>query len=71
MAPTRHKTTQEPPVELPVGFESWLLDCVPVKGCETCQSNWKQLDACKKAGDITQAARPATKVRDHAGGGHS
>ncbi|MFF5965386.1 hypothetical protein ACFY64_16925 [Streptomyces collinus] len=68
---TRHKTTQEPPVELPVGFNAWLLDCVPVADCATCQSEWRKLNACKKAGKIALAARHATAVRDHAGGGHS
>ncbi|MDO0938721.1 hypothetical protein QQY66_46025 [Streptomyces sp. DG2A-72] len=26
-------------VELPVGFEAWLLDCVPVPGCKICKAN--------------------------------
>ncbi|GGS37136.1 hypothetical protein [Streptomyces violaceus] len=38
--------------------------------CAVCQTNWKQLNVCKKKGDITQASKHATKIRDHAGGGH-
>ncbi|MER6343695.1 hypothetical protein ACWC10_00055 [Streptomyces sp. NPDC001595] len=68
---TRHKTTQEPPVELPIGLDAWLLDCAPVADCARCQSEWRQLNTCKKRGDIAQAARHATAIRDHAGGGHS
>lgn len=68
---TKRQTYQDPfPVELPVGFNAWLLDCAPVEDCATCQTNWKQLNACKKAGEITQAAKHATEIRDHAGGGH-
>ncbi|MDX3641420.1 hypothetical protein [Streptomyces sp. MB09-02B] len=68
---TKHKTTQEPPVELPVGFNAWLLDCAPVPGCKVCAANWKQLTIAKNKDDITQAAKHATEIRDHAGGGHS
>jgi hypothetical protein len=71
MAVTHHKTTQEPPVELPVGFEAWLLDCLPVPGCKVCAANWKHLKAAKDDGDITKASRHATEIRDHAGGVHS
>jgi hypothetical protein len=67
---TSHRTTQEPPVELPVGLNAWLLDCLPAPGCEVCAVNWRLLDAAKGRGDIVQAARHATLVRDHAGGGH-
>jgi alkylhydroperoxidase family enzyme len=70
MPSTRHKSTQEPPIDLPVGFNAWLLDCSPIAGCATCQSEWRKLNACRKRGDIAQAARHATGVRDHAGGGH-
>jgi hypothetical protein len=66
----KHKTTQEPPVELPVGLTAWLLDCGPITDCETCQSEWRCLDDAKNKGDITQAAKHATSVRDHARGGH-
>lgn len=67
---TRHKTTQEPPVALPVGFNAWLLDCRPVPGCEVCAANWKQLVAAKNKGDITKAAHHASEIRDHASGVH-
>ncbi len=70
MAATSHKTTQEPPIDLPVGFNAWLLDCAPVANCAPCQSEWRSLNAAKKRGDITQASKHASKVRDH-GGGHS
>ncbi|MDO0937394.1 hypothetical protein QQY66_38820 [Streptomyces sp. DG2A-72] len=70
MAATRPKTTQEPPVVLPVGLNAWLLDCVPVPGCKVCAANWRQLNAAKHKGDITQAAKHATEVRDHASGVH-
>ncbi|GAA2643999.1 hypothetical protein [Streptomyces vastus] len=67
---TKQQTTQEPPIDLPVGFDAWLLDCSPAPGCEVCAANWKQLNAYKKAGDITKAARHATEIRDHASGVH-
>jgi hypothetical protein len=67
---TRHRTTQEPPVDLPVGFNAWLLDCAPVSDCDVCQANYKQLAAAKNEGDITQAAKHATEIRDHASGVH-
>ncbi|MDT9694734.1 hypothetical protein [Streptomyces sp. P17] len=67
---TKHKTTQEPPVVLPVGLTEWLLDCAPVRDCATCQSEWQRLNEAKELGDITQAAKHATRVRDHAGDGH-
>ncbi|MFI9118690.1 hypothetical protein ACIGW0_04650 [Streptomyces bikiniensis] len=63
-----HKTTQEPPIDLPVGFNAWLLDCAPVPGCGTCQTEWQSLKAAKRAGDIGQAAKHATQIRDHSGG---
>ncbi|WP_217253115.1 hypothetical protein [Streptomyces sp. AC602_WCS936] len=67
---TRHKTTQERSVELPIGFNAWLLDCAPVRDCTTCQSEWQHLMAAKELGQITQAAKHATNVRDHASGAH-
>jgi hypothetical protein len=67
---TKHKTTQEPPVELPVGLNAWLLDCVPAPGCKVCATNWSQLSAAKDDGNIAQAARHATLIRDHASGVH-
>lgn len=70
MPSTRHKTTQEPPIDLPVGFNAWLLDCAPVRDCTTCQIEWRCLNAAKQLGNITQAAKHATKVRDHASGVH-
>ncbi len=66
----RHKTTQESPVELPVGFNAWLLDCAPVRDCTTCQSEWQHLKAAEGLGDIQQAAKHATNVRAHASGAH-
>ena len=65
-----HRTTQEPPIELPVGFNAWLLDCAPVADCKVCAANWRQLNAAKEEGDITQAARHATEIRDHSSGVH-
>lgn len=67
---TKHKTTQEPPVVLPVGFNAWLLDCAPAPGCKVCAANWKLLSAAKDDGDITQASRHATLIRDHSSGVH-
>lgn len=58
------------PVDLPVGFYAWLLDCAPVRDCERCQSEWQRLNEAKELGDITQASKHATDIRDHAGGGH-
>ncbi|MGY3680241.1 hypothetical protein ACVWXU_003864 [Streptomyces sp. TE33382] len=68
--PTRHRTTQETSIDLPAGFNAWLLDCAPVPGCQVCVANWNQLNARKNAGDITQAANHATEIRDHASGSH-
>lgn len=67
----KQQTTQEPPIDLPVGFEHWLLDCSPAPGCKVCAANWSQLDAAKKLGEIGRAARHATEIRDHASGVHS
>lgn len=64
------QTTQENPVDLPTGFNAWLLDCVPVRGCKVCEANLKQLNEHKAKGNITQAARHATEIRDHASGAH-
>lgn len=64
------KTTPEPPITLPAEFNAWLLDCCPVQGCKVCAANYKQLKICEGRGDITQAARHATEIRDHAGGKH-
>ncbi|MEU6508606.1 hypothetical protein [Streptomyces sp. NPDC046942] len=55
---------------LPSGFDAWLLDCAPATGCDACAANWRQLVACKQAGDITQATRHATEIRDHSSGVH-
>ncbi len=66
----RHKTTQERPVDLPVGFNAWLLDCAPVQGCATCRTEWRNLKTAEEAGEIWQAAGHATKIRDHASGSH-
>ncbi|WP_405938851.1 hypothetical protein OG338_21390 [Streptomyces sp. NBC_00726] len=66
----RHKSTQEPPIDLPVGFYAWLLDCAPAPGCTTCGTEWRSLKSAKEAGDVWQAARHATKIRDHASGSH-
>ncbi|MEE1834921.1 hypothetical protein [Streptomyces sp. SP17KL33] len=71
MAPKQQTYPDPHPVELPTGFNAWLLDCAPVPNCKVCAANWKQLNACKQRGDITQAARHATEIRDHAGGAHS
>ncbi|MFJ5973998.1 hypothetical protein [Streptomyces sp. NPDC093060] len=59
------------PVDLPIGFNAWLLDCAPVADCETCQSEWRRLNAARELRDITQAAKHATNIRDHAPDGHS
>lgn len=67
---SKHQSTQEPPIDLPVGFNAWLLDCAPVQDCDICQANWRQLNAAKDDGNITQAARHATEIRDHASGSH-
>ncbi|MFC8275378.1 hypothetical protein ACFUJR_23150 [Streptomyces sp. NPDC057271] len=67
---TKHKTTQERPVVLPVGFNAWLLDCAPVRDCKRCQHEWQRLNAAKELGSITQAAKHATNIRDHASGAH-
>ncbi|WP_097970589.1 hypothetical protein [Streptomyces sp. gb14] len=66
----RHKTTQEQPVDLPVGFNAWLLDCAPAPGCATCRTEWRSLKAAEEVGEIWQAAGYATKIRDHASGSH-
>ncbi|MFE4870734.1 hypothetical protein [Streptomyces sp. NPDC056682] len=70
MAGPRHKTTQEAPVALPLGFAAWLLDCAPAPGCKVCAANWKQLNAAKDDGELAKAARHATEIRDHASGAH-
>ncbi len=71
MAAPKHRTTQERPIELPVGLNAWLLDCVPVPHCKVCAANWRQLNSRKEQGDITQAAKHATEIRGHASGVHS
>ncbi|MFI2434434.1 hypothetical protein [Streptomyces sp. NPDC018693] len=63
-------TAQKRPAQLPTGFNAWLLDCAPAAGCDVCATNWRQLLAHKQSGDITQAARHATEIRDHASGAH-
>ncbi|NGO07656.1 hypothetical protein G5C60_08310 [Streptomyces sp. HC44] len=70
MASSKQQTTQEPPIDVPVGFNAWLLDCAPDPNCDVCQANWRQLTAARNKGDITQAARHATEIRDHASGVH-
>ncbi|MFF8403838.1 hypothetical protein ACF06P_19705 [Streptomyces sp. NPDC015684] len=67
---TKHKTTQERPIVLPVGFNAWLLDCAPSPDCKVCAANWKQLTAAKDNGNITQAAKHADEIRSHAAGTH-
>ncbi|WP_205614208.1 hypothetical protein [Streptomyces dangxiongensis] len=61
---------QKHSAHLPHGFDAWLLDCVPVAGCDVCVANWRQLLACEQAGDITRAGRHATEIRDHPSGVH-
>ncbi|MEU0049436.1 hypothetical protein [Streptomyces sp. NPDC006309] len=61
---------RKPPAQLPVGFDAWLLDCVPAVDCDVCAANWRQLVVRKQAGDITRAARHATEIRDHPSGVH-
>ncbi|MCF1599146.1 hypothetical protein [Streptomyces muensis] len=56
--------------QLPSGFDTWLLDCVPATGCDICAANWRQLLARKQLGDIAQAVRHATEIRDHTSGVH-
>ncbi|MER6381495.1 hypothetical protein ACWDBD_04195 [Streptomyces sp. NPDC001118] len=56
--------------QLPSGYDVWLLDCVPATGCDVCAANWRQLAACKQSGDVAQAARHATEIRDHTSGVH-
>jgi hypothetical protein len=63
-----HKTTQELPIDLPVGFNAWLLDCAPAPGCAVCATEWRNLKAVEAEGDVGQAAKHATRIRDHAGG---
>lgn len=67
---TEPKTYPGGPIDLPVGFEHWLLDCVPNPNCDVCAADWKQLQEAKDVGDITRAARHATEIRDHASGIH-
>ncbi|MDV9169751.1 hypothetical protein R6V09_06325 [Streptomyces sp. W16] len=63
--------TAHPSAQLPNGFDAWLLDCTPTPNCDICAANWRQLTTCKQSGDITQAARHATEIRDHASGVHA
>ncbi|MFB6651731.1 hypothetical protein ACFCZ4_05725 [Streptomyces microflavus] len=53
-----------------MGFNAWLLDCAPAPGCATCRTEWRSLKTAEEAGDISQAANHATKIRDHASGSH-
>ncbi|MFI6546425.1 hypothetical protein ACIBO9_24570 [Streptomyces prunicolor] len=62
---------QQPSAQLPAHFDAWLLDCVPVPNCDVCEANWRQLTTRKQSGDIPQAARHATEIRDHASGVHA
>ncbi|MDI3386352.1 hypothetical protein QIS99_09005 [Streptomyces sp. B-S-A8] len=70
MATTKHKTTPEPVIELPIGFEAWLLDCVPVPLCGVCAANHNQMTEAREKGDIRIAARHASEIRSHASGAH-
>ncbi|MEU8971759.1 hypothetical protein AB0D11_21240 [Streptomyces monashensis] len=54
----------------PSNFGAWLLDCTPAPGCDVCAANWRRLAACRQSGDIAQAARHATEIRDHPLGVH-
>lgn len=63
-------TAWRPPFAIPEGYDAWLLDCAPVSGCSTCQYNWTEMNILKEEHRITQAARYATRVRDHASGAH-
>ncbi len=68
----KRQTTPANPVFLSHAVhEEWLLDCTPAAGCRVCAANWKQLEAARDAGNIDQAARHASEIRDHRGGGHS
>ncbi|GHH03357.1 hypothetical protein [Streptomyces rubradiris] len=69
MTPTTNARPRSP-AQLPPGFDAWLLDCAPVAGCDVCGANWRQLLACKQAGNITQAMCHATEIRDHPSGVH-
>ncbi len=62
---------QQPFPQLPTHFDAWLLDCAPLPDCDVCGANWRQLTSCKQSGDITQAMRHATEIRDHASGVHA
>ncbi|MET8557956.1 hypothetical protein ABZV64_23790 [Streptomyces sp. NPDC004959] len=62
---------QEKPVDLPVGFFAWLLDCRPVVGCGTCQAAWQNLTDAKAEGDDWGASGYAHKIREHHTGGHT
>lgn len=62
---------QQPSAQLPAHFDAWLLDCAPAPNCAVCAANWRQLTIRKESGDITQAARHATEIRDHASGVHA
>ncbi|WP_244190795.1 hypothetical protein [Streptomyces caeruleatus] len=65
------RAPSRPSAQLPDGFDAWLLDCMPISDCDVCAANWRQLVACKQSGDITQAARHATEIRDHSSGVHT
>lgn len=62
------RTTQEQPLDLPIGFNAWLLECTPVRGCGACSASLKQVFSAKEAGNITLAAKHAAEIRSHAGG---
>lgn len=59
-----------PPAQLSANFDAWLLDCTPVPDCDVCSANWRQLALSKQMGDVRQAARHATEIRDHASDVH-
>lgn len=62
---------QGPSPHRPRDLDAWLLDCAPVPECDVCAANWRQLVRRKRSGDVRQAARHATEIRDHASGVHT
>ncbi len=67
---TAVRNPSKPSAQLPNCFDAWLLDCAPAPDCKVCAANWRQLLACKQAGDLVRAARHATEIRDHSSGVH-
>ncbi|KUM72383.1 hypothetical protein [Streptomyces curacoi] len=68
---TTARPEQNHSARLPSGIDAWLLDCAPATGCEVCAANWRQLVDCQQSGDIAQAVRHATEIRDHTSGVHA